>query len=418
MNNTTRALCAILVAVGVTAAGPMRATAAANNAGFIHGTVTTNGGKSYTGVMRWGTEEAFWDDVFHSSKVELPYADRAEERAASGDDEGRDRDERWWQVFGRRINITFDRSSGSRVFAARFGDIERIEVSARNGAKVTMRSGETLEVRGYANDVGATITVWDRSLGEIELPWKKIDTIEFSATPADAEVPGYRLRGVVKTDSGEFEGYVQWDKQECLSIDKLDGDTDDGRLSVAMGNIRIIERRSRKSARIVLKDGREEVLDGTNDVNSSNRGILVEDARYGRVEIPWDSFNLVEFFDEGDSGPGYRDYKTPKRLRATVTDRDGEKHRGQLVFDLDETMSWEMLDGSSFDIKYSIPFDRVKSIEPHSSSSAVVVLKGGEEIRLEDSQDVSSKNDGLLVLNKTDDGTYIHWSEVKRIELE
>ena len=53
------------------------APAAADNQGFIYGRVTTESGTEYEGFLRWGKQEAFWDDIFHSMKTELPYADVA-----------------------------------------------------------------------------------------------------------------------------------------------------------------------------------------------------------------------------------------------------------------------------------------------------------------------------------------------------
>ena len=88
----TKSLLTLLVAACAGLILPPSVDAAAATEGFIYGTVTTTSGNSYTGVLRWGTEEAFWDDLFHSSKEELPYAEYAEE--AEGEDD-HDR-ERWW----------------------------------------------------------------------------------------------------------------------------------------------------------------------------------------------------------------------------------------------------------------------------------------------------------------------------------
>lgn len=49
-------------------------------------------------------------------------------------------------------------------------------------------------------------------------------------------------------------------------------------------------------------------LRGANDVDEDNRGVMVEDPRYGRVTIPWKEFDKVTFSDPAGSGPGYRDY--------------------------------------------------------------------------------------------------------------
>jgi hypothetical protein len=47
-------------------------------AGRIHGTVITHAGSRSTGLIRWGGQEAFWDDLFQSAKLDLPYPVYAE----------------------------------------------------------------------------------------------------------------------------------------------------------------------------------------------------------------------------------------------------------------------------------------------------------------------------------------------------
>lgn len=98
-----------------------------------------------------------------------------------------------------------------------------------------------------------------------------------------------------------FEGFIQWDSQECLDLDRLDGESGDGEMSVELGRIRAIEKHDEDGAWIELKDGRRLLLEGTNDVDASIRGILVEAPRYGRVEIPWAAFERAQFSDAAAS---------------------------------------------------------------------------------------------------------------------
>ena len=186
---------------------------AANNDGYIYGSVTTRSGSSYTGFMRWGTQEAFWDDLFHSAKEELPFLEEFDDDGRRGNAKKRLR------ILGYRIDWDGGDSSGGRVFIARFGDIDSIEVTGDNDATITMRNGEEYEVSGYADDVGGEIHVTDESAGEIDLKWNRIDTIEFEAAPRSADPGSFRLRGRIATDMGDFEGYIQWDSEECLSSD-------------------------------------------------------------------------------------------------------------------------------------------------------------------------------------------------------
>ncbi|MBS1262130.1 MAG: hypothetical protein MAG453_01469 [Calditrichaeota bacterium] len=322
-------------------------------------------------------------------------------------------------ILGGKLNLNWnDWSGGTRIFIARFGDIKTLEVIGSEDAELTMRTGSKYTVSGYSNDVGATIRIRDGSLGDIKIPWKKIGMIEFMETPRNVNPPGYRLHGTVYADGGEYAGFIQWDSQECLSIDKLDGDSEDGEMSIPMGNIRVIERRSRGSAWVELKDGRRFQLEGSNDVDQSIRGIMVEAERYGRAKIPWDAFDKVVFDDNVGSGRGYDDYK-PEKLRGTVHDTDGGRHSGTIVFDLDESESWEMLNGDLFDIEFDIPFGNVKTITPRSRNACEIELRSGESIRLEGGQDVTEANDGVLVFTNGEDNepTYISWDRIDRIEL-
>ena len=321
-------------------------------------------------------------------------------------------------VLGGALKINWnDWSTGGRIFIARFGDIKKITVIGSEDAELEMRNGAVYTVSGYSNDVGGTVKVKDSALGNISLEWRKIDTIEFMDTPKNVEPDGYRMHGTLYTDSGEFTGFIQWDSEECISTDKIDGDSQDGRLAIAMGQIQTIERRSRSSSKVILRDGRTLYMEGTNDVDGSIRGIMVETEKMGRVKVPWDAFDKVNFDnDTGESGRDYASYASQWQLNGSVINASGKEFKGRLVFDLDESESWEILNGDQFDIEFNVPFDLIKSVQPRSRNFSIVELVNGESLRLEASQDVSSSNDGVLVLTNGDkDRSYIPWDEIEQI---
>lgn len=388
--------------------GPTSGAVAADTKGYLYGSIQTKSGTTYEGRLRWGKEEAFWTDHFNASKVDRPFLrDIPPEHRHVG--EG-------LRIFGRRIGLRWA-EGGGRQLVVRFGDLASILPSGSREATLVLKSREEVLVDGGSNDVGARITVWDGSLGEVQLAWEKIRRIDFKPTPADLPNVPARLFGTVRTTSQTLKGFVQWDKEECVATDVLDGESDEGKMKLEMGRIKSIERNGRRSSTVHLRDGRELVLRGTNDVDSDNRGIFVDDPRYGRVLVSWSAFERVDF-EEGGSGPGYDTFPPAGPLQGVVTTRSGATHKGRIVYDVDEANGWETLDGETSGLSYSIPFSMVASVVRSGSSRSRVTLRGStEELRLGESADVTDENAGVFVL-QGDGKTYVPWEDVKRIDLD
>lgn len=405
MKTTPKLLLAAL-AVAILAA-PAEVAASQDVRGYLYGTIETTSGNSYTGLLRWGREEAFWDDHFNASKQDEPATGRLPR--------GYKRSPRKVEVFGLEVSGPWERAWSQRQLIVRFGDLAEIRPRGDDRAELVLRNGDTMRIDGGSNDLGGKITVWDAGVGKIDVDWDRIRSIKFSATPSTARPEGQRLSARVRTLVGEFSGYLQWDKEEALTVDELDGEADDGDVSLPMGRIRSIERRSRRSSRVELVDGRVLELSGTNDVDSSIRGIVVEDARFGRIELPWDVFERADIEIAKDSGRGYDDYPALGEMRAKVTLRDGKTRTGKIAYDLDETYLWEMLNGNQEDVDYDIPFARVKQIRPLGRRSEVV-LDNGQKLRLEGQTDVGDDHAGIAFLDGEGDD-YVAWDEVELVEI-
>jgi hypothetical protein len=75
-----------------------------------------------------------------------------------------------------------------------------------------------------------------------------------------------------------------------------------------------------------------------------------------------------------------------------------------------------MLDGENAGLAYSIPFSMVASITRLSESRCRVALRGSTtEIRLEDSADVTDRNEGVFILDGTKK-THVPWENIKKVE--
>lgn len=64
------------------------------------------------------------------------------------------------------------------------------------------------------------------------------------------------------------------------------------------------------------------------------------------------------------------------------------------MYDLDEAMDFELLDGQNGNISYRVPFKYVQKIEPKNYKYTWVKLSGGTELVLGTMCDVTAANDG------------------------
>jgi hypothetical protein len=388
---------------------------------LIYGTITTEDNESYTGQIRWGKEEAFWFDYFNSSKPEnefLDYLTDDELDDLSGDSYYTSNNS--W--LGKKTSIVSwsGNSDHTHSFACQFGDIKSIEMGRGERVNVILKNGYEMKLEGGSNDIGAQIQIHDKEIGLIKVKWKNIEKVEFTDTPTNlVNALGEPLYGTVKSEEGDFTGYLQWDHDERLTEDELNGETEDGDLDIKFGNIKSIKKEW-KSCTVTLNSGRSFELEGTNDVNKSNRGIIVNMPGQGRVDIQWDEFEEIYFTTPpSNTRITYNSYTGEQDLYGTVNTNSGQKHTGYLVYDLDEQFELEILNGMIDDIEYFIPFSNISVIEPHRRDRAMVTLKNGKRLELEDKVDVNKDNDGILIFEKGKDGdaVYVSWDNVDSVKL-
>ncbi len=374
------------------------------DSGFLYGRITDTDGARFEGRLRWGRDqEAFWSDYFNGTKSRNPWEGHIP-RAPSA-----------FEIFGVEIGGREGPDLG-RLFMARFGELARIEARVRT-VLVTLKSGTVVELdRFSAGDIDDGVRVWDTG-GVVDLDARRIRTIDFIPTAPLAAAPG-RLHGTVRTRFGDFTGFIQWDAGDSVSTDTLDGRAGDRDLHQRYDTIRSIARDSRDRARVTLADGREVVLSGA-EVGDHNRGISVDDARYGRVQISWDVFERADFTSAG-SGPAYADFPRGRALAGRVTTRDGRRLAGRLVYDVDESETTETLDAALPGVDFNIPFSLIASIVPGGREGrATVTLHDGEELQLERTGDLGERNAGVLIFTEgRERPEYVRWADVERIDFD
>ena len=410
---------------------PRETPAAAGEAeqGFLYGRVTTGDDRVYEGRLRFGgDEEAFWDDTFDAPKGDNPWATQVppaqlvERRAVT--------------LFGSELELGEQRVDLSRPFLARFGDIARIEARGTL-IRVRLKNGSEFVLdRMGSDDLGDGLRVWDVRGEGVDLSEREIRVIEFLPTARLTEAPE-RLHGTVRTKQGEaFTGFIQWEGAKGLAADELRGlhegeevalrfegiasirpDGDRGAARSLREAVLALGRGERPGAHVMLRDGSELALSGTRDVGDGNRGVFVEDPRYGRVRVFWNALESVTFGSPdptGPTGPAYDDFPPGRPLDGSVATRDGRHLSGSLVFDLDESMTTDTLDAPSRGVHYTIPFGLVRRIaRGEEGSPATVTLHGGEGIALEAVGDLGAGHLGMLVF--PEDGappSYVPWRDV------
>ena len=374
---------------------------------FLYGRVAVAAGATYEGRLRWGRgrgQEAFWGDYFNGVKSENPWAVHLPPERRGKDP---------IKIFGTEIGGG-SKLDLTRPFMARFGDIARIESAGRD-VRLTLKSGTVLTTNFSAlNDLDDGVRVWDRSHGVLDVGSRQVHTIDFLPAPNRGPVP-HRLHGTVHTRSGDFTGFVQWNRDKGLGTDELAGRTADGDLRVRFDTIRSIARKA-ESALVTLLDGREHELTGP-ESGQASLGIYVDDPRFGRVLVSWETFERLDF-RPGGSGPAYGDFPPGLPLTGIVTTRNGRRLAGRLVYDLDESETTETLDAPAHGVDYTIPFGLVASIVlPGREARATLTLSNGEQLQLDRRGDLGEANGGMLIFpGGSQRPEYVLWTDVERID--
>ncbi len=380
----------------------------------IYGVIHTTGGEDFEGFIRWDKNEVGWDNILDGTKNRPRMRNRRERRK---------RKKSWVEsIFGS--GSFSSRSSQSGV---QFGFLERLESDGDNEVIVTLKGGVEVELRNGSTDIGddiREILIDDLTQGEIELGWEDIDWISFS-TPderaltnrsRESRFPGiHRLYGSVLTRRGDtFTGFIGWDYDEAMTTDILNGSVAGRKRKLKFGKIASIERRGTDGSIVITKDGKKLRMEDSNDVDSGNRGIVITDASLGRIVVEWDEFDRIEF-SAPPAGRSYTSYRKVKPLHGVVTTEDGETLAGDIIWDADESFTWELLDGDYRDVSLSIVFDNIASIEK-VRRGATVSLRDGREFRLRNSNDIDRGNKGIFVDLGDGDREEISWEDFARIE--
>jgi hypothetical protein len=270
-----------------------------------------------------------------------------------------------------------------------------------------------------------------------------------------------RIYGKIHTVDGDtFEGMIRWDKNEGSWVDILDGtrdrddreDADRSRSShstrrtygksrssvkifgitiddesnniylsgssaesgIRFGHLKSMEMIGDDRALLTLKNGKEvEFYNGSTDIGTSVREIVIEDINEGEIEFAWDDIELIEFSDANFPKPSV----FGDRLYGTVSTRRGETYSGFICWDVDELFSDDVLDGDDQRRTRKIQFGKVAQVSRYSSSGAELVMKTGDTTVLRGTNDVDSDNRGIIVCDPAFGQVRINWDDFEKLDL-
>lgn len=237
--------------------------APANAEGFgkrLYGTVMTRRGDEFTGFISWDVDEIFDGDIL-------------------------------------------DGRESSRKRKIEFGKIDKIERRSSNSAIVTLEGGSEMRL-SESNDIDSGnrgVCIYDKNLGRITVDWDEFDAIDFSEHPAEPQYSdfdgGKQLHGTVTAENGKtYTGRIKWDDDEEYTWELLDGKYNDVDLDIEFDKIASIERKSRSSSVVTLKDGRQLRLRDSNDIDDDNKGIFIFEGNDKEgVMVDWYDFEKVVF---------------------------------------------------------------------------------------------------------------------------
>jgi hypothetical protein len=401
----------IVLGAGIAVLATMVEGLAQNHEGFMYGKVYLND-KTYTGPLRWGNEEVLWTDFFNAEKSSNQYKKMVPEKKENDDS---------WFSQDWSFGSIWENKVVAHKFSCQFGNLASLTRMSGNRLELKFKNGGKLVVDGDGyNDVGGKIQVIDSELGTVSLSWDHISKIEFMSTPNRLEgIYGMPLFGTVEGVRKEkITGYIVWDDDERLNTDRLDGDDDDEDVSLKFGDVASIEKEGRGS-RVVLRSGKSLYLTNSNDVNGENRGVLVVVPDVGVVRFSWEAFRKVTFTEPTKHPQAYTDFTTPMPLKGKISRLDGDDLSGRIIYDIDETLDIEVLEGEENEIEYIIPMKNIRRITPKNEDFSSLELKNGKSLLLGDGQDVSSRNGGVLVFEKgKKEPEYVRWKNVNEITFD
>ena len=301
--------------------------------------------------------------------------------------------------FGHLASLTFNDEARSSATIR-----PRRDAGLVPGDTVTRQAGGNVDIESAWRRADVRV---DSGEGSVEVPGNAIRMIEFGPAPDGRAPASRRLYGTVEDRNGRsFTGFLTWNRRMVLDSHVLGGfwedvpelanpwSSDEYERSFRFSEIRSMER-TPCFAKVTLKsDSVVELCD--EPMEPDPRPVQISDPALGLVEVEWDAVRILRF-EPAPPTPGYDAFDGGRPLYGTIVTREGEEIEGRIRWDADEEWSWELLQGTSRNVDFSIEFGNVAHVERDDAEGAHVTLRDGRSFHLTGNNDVDRDNRGIFI---------------------
>ncbi len=387
----------------------------------LYGRVTDTDGRVVEGWLRWDRNEAGSDDWLDAA-LPVPLEDLRVAERLDLDFAAAQRARRSLVAFGVRLTWEIDDEADpvTTRAALRFGHVSAVVPLDARSARLELRDGRAVELRGNTTDLGRgmrALVVVSRDGERHSFRWAELERVELLPAPTGVPPTGRRLHGTVTTWSEEtFTGDIAWDLDEIVEDDILDGRADGEDLEIPFADIASIDYENDRSSRVTLRSGEELVLRGTNDVDEDNRGIEVSDPAFGRAIVHWPDFRSVRFHAP-EPGPAAPDFAPGDTLRASVHAVDGRVIEGLVRWNNTRSMLWQTLDGWSGDTELSVELGSIRTIRKADDDSVEVTTTSGRTFLLDVEPEEGVERRAVFIVPDGRPTRIVLWRDFERLEV-
>lgn len=179
----------------------------------------------------------------------------------------------------------------------------------------------------------------------------------------------------------------------------------------SFGDIKSIEPTRRGRVKVTLKNGvsLEIVNNNTEDIGNS---IGVMDFELGEVKLNWSRIDKVEFM----AAPEGYDETFGKPIYGIVNAGRKGTFKGLIEWDADERFMHEILDGKDRNGDKKVPFRSIRSIEKNRNG-VDLTLRSGRTLFLTGSNDVDSRNSGIVIHDPEVGQVKVSWRDFMDLEI-